>query len=328
MKHDYWRALETGERDAALAVVRAALDAGTPPTDVLRVICGAQERVGELWAAGSWSVAQEHRATAISEDAVAVLGSGLTAAPPRGHAVVACADGEWHALPARVLAEVLRLDGWRCTFLGASVPADQLSSLVDEAGPDVVAVSCSLSSSLPRLRGVIESVRGSGTPVLVGGRGTGPDGRWGLRLGANGWAPDATSAAEVLAAPAWPRYVDPAPPLPTRDDADRLLDQVDVLAASAMNRLTERFPPMASYSPKQLRSTHEDLRHIVRFLAAAVLVDDVELFHEFLGWLGDLLVARGVPLRALALGLDCLEVPGDRAAAMLVEGRARLPLPS
>src|SRR3712207_7094162 len=41
----------------------------------------------------------------------------------RGHVVVACLDGEWHALAARIVAEVLRVHGWRVTFLGASVPA-------------------------------------------------------------------------------------------------------------------------------------------------------------------------------------------------------------
>jgi methanogenic corrinoid protein MtbC1 len=48
--------------------------------------------------------------------------------------VVTCAEGEWHSLPARMVAEVLRLHGWQVTFLGASTPADHLRRLLTEVG--------------------------------------------------------------------------------------------------------------------------------------------------------------------------------------------------
>lgn len=322
----YWVALSRGDRRAAVERMLEIHEHGRSAVALLGDVCAAQARVGELWQRGEWTIAQEHAATAISEDVVATLGVRTSAEPTRGLAVVACPPGEWHYLAAKVVAEVLRLSGWRCHYLGASLPADQMGLLVEDLGPDVVALSCSLASTLPGLRVMVEAVRESGTPVLVGGRGAGPQGRWALRVGATPWAPDAVAATVVLDRPDWPRFVAPVPRLrhPDNDEAAELLAASDDLAAQAMLRLRSRFEPLSSYTPRQLRSTEEDLRHIVRFLSAALLVDDPWLFEEFLQWLADVLQVRGVPVEALTAGLACLEVPGPRGARLLQQAREGL----
>ena len=136
----------------------------------------------------------------------------------RGSIVMTCADGEWHALPSRVLSAALRGAGWSVTFLGASVPARHLAQLLHELGPDVTAISCALATRLPAAREMIEASRGAGIPVLVGGRGFGSDGRWGLTLGANAWAPDARSALAVVGDGTLPAFATPAPPHRARAD--------------------------------------------------------------------------------------------------------------
>jgi len=71
--------------------------------------------------------------------------------------------------------------------------------------------------------------------------------------------------------------------------------------------LSARFPRMTTYTPAQLERTREDLAYIVRFIAAARQVDDLAVFIEFLDWLAELLLARGVPIAALVGGLEVLE---------------------
>ncbi|MGZ6792652.1 MAG: cobalamin-dependent protein [Mycobacteriales bacterium] len=321
----YQTALARGDRRGAVVRVVLALDEGRGTEDLLHDVSVAQQRVGERWQCGEWSIAQEHAATAINEDIVSLLGVRTEVETTGGLAVVACPPGEWHYLPAKVLAEGLRLAGWRCHYLGASLPADQMGLLVEDLGPDFVALSCSVPSTLPGLRDMIEAVRESGTPVLAGGRGTGPQGRWALRLGATAWAPDFASAVVRLRRPDWPKFVAPVPKLRQPDqESQALLAAVEALAEQAMLRLTRRFPAMESYTPRQLRATQEDLRHIVRFLAAALLVDDPLLFEDFLAWLTEVLAVRGVPKEALQLGLQCLDVPGPRGSRVLREAREAL----
>src|SRR5690606_664702 len=83
--------------------------------------------------------------------------------------VVSCVEQEWHALPALLVAEHLRSYGLPVSYLGANASADHLVRHVHEVAPRAVALSCSLSASLPRVRRQVEAVRATGTPVVVGG---------------------------------------------------------------------------------------------------------------------------------------------------------------
>ena len=179
---------------------------GVPLVDLLDLLVArAQGEVGRRWAADEWSVAQEHRATSIGEDVVAALAAGVAgdaAVPPSGRRVMlSCVDGEWHTLPGRILTAALRADGHEVTYLGASVPARHLTAMLHDDGPDVVALSCALPTALPAARQTIELARSAGIPVVVGGRGFGPQGRWGLALGASNWAADARTAGDGATGP-------------------------------------------------------------------------------------------------------------------------------
>jgi hypothetical protein len=85
---------------------------------------------------------------------------------------------------------------------------------------------------------------------------------------------------------------------------------------------------MADYDERQIARTGEDLVFIVRFLAAALLTADHTIFGDFLDWLQNLLVQRGVPPQALVAGLEALrpviEAVDTGAALLLDLGRQGL----
>lgn len=123
----------------------------------------------------------------------------ITTPPRRGHVVVACVEGEWHALAARIVAEVVRDAGWRVTFLGASVPGRHLVTYLHQTGPDAVLLSCVQSNRLIRAARMVEACRAAGVPVLAGGPGFGWDGRWAAAVGAAAWGATARDAVRLLA---------------------------------------------------------------------------------------------------------------------------------
>ncbi|MEK8174803.1 B12-binding domain-containing protein [Streptomyces sp. M19] len=100
-------------------------------------MAAAQYRIGEDWARDRITVIQEHAATAISERAVAALAVRTrgSARPTLGRLTVACVEGEWHALPARLVAQVMALHGWHVTFLGAHVPTRNSWTTCAPSGP-------------------------------------------------------------------------------------------------------------------------------------------------------------------------------------------------
>jgi hypothetical protein len=70
--------------------------------------------------------------------------------------------------------------------------------------------------------------------------------------------------------------------------------------------LDAALPDMARYSSAQRDATIADLGHIVDTLAAAVFVDDGDLFVDFVGWLGEVLASRRVPVAGVGAVLDLL----------------------
>ncbi|MFE9694866.1 B12-binding domain-containing protein [Micromonospora sp. NPDC005806] len=301
----YLKSLEEADEYAAVEVAIGLLEAGMPAERVLLdLVAAAQAEVGERWARNEWSVAQEHAATHISERVVAAVAAYANPRPTRGRIVVACMDGEWHALPARLVAEVLRLRGWQVTFLGASVPAAHLVSYLHRYDAHAVALACALPMRLPYAHRMIEACRRSDVPVVVGGRGFGDDGRWARLLGV-AWAPAAPAAADLVADERALRAVPPARLDHLADDEyASLVKRRGELIDSALADLRERVPAVLDYTPAQLDSTVSDLGYIVDFLAAALYVDDETLFTEFTEWLVAILVSRHVPASAVELTLD------------------------
>ncbi|WP_432195965.1 cobalamin B12-binding domain-containing protein [Streptomyces sp. bgisy027] len=307
-----WTSVRAADEHSALDVVGNALAAGLDAETVLLDVVGAvQHRVGVEWAANRMSVVEEHAATAINDRVIAAL-SADRPATFLGRVTVACVDKEWHALPARLLAETLRLRGWQVGYLGAQVPTAHLIGHVHRTGADTVCLSAALSTRLPMAHAAITAVQAVGTPVMVGGLAFGADGRWARRLGADAWAPEARAAADRLAAGPLPR---PRAAHQAVDDLPHLSDQEFTLVTRSsrtlvretLQGLERRFPAMRGYDDDQRERTAEDLAHIVEFLAAALYVDDEDLFTHFLTWTGEILAARGVPARSLPPALDLLE---------------------
>ena len=332
-----WDAVTTGDEYAAGDVVVEALGDGADPESLLLDVIGAvQRRVGQEWAANRLTVAQEHAATAINDRVIATFGYVLKRPDPHlGRVTVACVDGEWHAMPARLLAEVLRLRGFQVDYLGAQVPAPHLVAHLHRTGPDAVALSGSIATRLPTAHATITACQAAATPVIAGGAAFGPDGRYARLLGAEAWAPDARSAADRLAEPL-PRPHAGHQPL---DDLPHLADQEYTLVTRSSGRLVksvltgleERIPAMRTYTDLQRQHTAEDLAHIVEFLATALYVGDGELFTGFLSWTAGILTARGVPAASLVPALDLLDAElrdFPRATDLLRTARTHLAEPA
>lgn len=336
LRDELWQAVIANDEYGAVDVLRAGLDAERDKESLLLdVVARVQEKVGTEWAADRISVAQEHAATAINERVIAVLAHRSPAErsvlPRRGRVTVSCVDGDWHAFPARLVAEVLRLRGWDVDFLGAQTPTAHLVAHQHRTDSDAVLLSASLPTHLPKAHAAITACQAVGVPVLAGGRAFGPDGRFARALGADRWAADARGAAAVLEA-GLPR---PTAVRQVVDDLPHLADQEYTMVVQSRGRLVkqvlstleDRFPAARAYGDAQRERTAEDIAHIIEFLATALYLDASEVFGEFLVWTAEVLEVRGVPRASLTAGLGILaEELHDfpRARRLIAEGGAAL----
>jgi methanogenic corrinoid protein MtbC1 len=100
------------------------------------------------------------------------------AAPPRAvtsapRVLVACPSGELHDLGARMVADLLELDGFVVRFLGANAPTDSLLAMVEEERPRLLVLSATMPEGLATLTDVVARMRttyGSAVRIVAGGQ--------------------------------------------------------------------------------------------------------------------------------------------------------------
>jgi len=253
------------------------------------VLAPAQQEIGRRWQQNQLSVTQEHAATAITDMVLARVGALID--EPVGGAVVAlaCAEGDWHSLPARMAAELLRADGHRVRFLGASVPAGDLGHHLEVQAATALCLSCSVPLHLPGALRSIEAAHRVGIPVVAGGPGFGRDDHAALRTGADDWAPTAAAAAKRLSA--WRRR--PPSRLASSDvDMEGWMGislATDDLVAEMSHRLADE---AGQVEATWLTNRSDDLTELVRYLGVAVLVHDDRVLVEYLRWLAPVLDSR------------------------------------
>lgn len=296
-----------GDIEGAVDLVTGWIDRGDDVLAVIDALADAQRRVGQLWYEDEWSVADEHAATAVVDAALAVVQrcSRPRAGETGPTVVVACPEGEWHAMPARMLATSLTSLGSTVRFLGASMPADHLARHLTGRPAELVALSVSTPLALPAAMTMIDAVHSTGTPVVVGGAALGPDNHRARSLGADGWAPSAqgllsTPLARVARTGATEGRNEREHALFTRQlDRQRLVD-------ASMDALADDFPALARFDDRQLARTRQDFDDIAQFAEVSLLVEDQRLLDDFVRWLQGLLVARGVARNALAVSLRAM----------------------
>jgi methanogenic corrinoid protein MtbC1 len=194
-------AILRGDRRTALEVARRLLDRGIPYL-YEQVVQPALVEVGALWYANRLTVADEHLATATAQSAIASLYPDVPW-PARGanapRSVVACVEGDRHAIGARMVADLLALDGWAELFLGADTPLDALVSKVAAIQPALVGLSITLPHLVPCASEGIERLkdRVPGVRVIVGGRALARLAEPLRALPADAWARSATGAVDA-----------------------------------------------------------------------------------------------------------------------------------
>ena len=241
---------------------------------------------------------------------------------------MACVEGEWHVLPGRLVSEVLRLRGFDVDFVGPSVPAAELAGFLGPESPGVVAVSCSMPSSLVGAWRTITALRAAGKVIVCGGRGFGPHGVWGMALGADMGAEDMDTGVALLddaiAGPA----ASPRPDAVRRGCCrrDRAGDPGVPRVVGAATQLAVVRGAHLVGGETSLGEARGMLAFTLRTVLAATLVGDDRIMTDHVGWAESVLAGRSRPISLVAEAFNLLvtAMPADlpRCSATLEAGMA------
>lgn len=162
-------------REMVGTAIRGALEKGGGVTDVaVHLVQPALYNIGLGWQQNRISVAQEHMATAGARTALAQGFILQEPQPPTGKRILlACLEGNQHALGLRMVSDAFELAGWNAQFLGANTPTASVIRQIREGSPHIVGFSATLPAHLRPVKAVIQALHdalgASCPPVMVGG---------------------------------------------------------------------------------------------------------------------------------------------------------------
>ena len=190
--------VEIGKTKLVPGLVQEALDEGNAPGEILQAMVESMSVVGEKFSSGEIFVPEmliAAKAMAKGVDVLRPLMAGDTSAS-LGTCIIGTVAGDLHDIGKNLVSMMIESAGFTMVDLGVDVPAEQFVEAVKE-NENVTLVACSglLTTTMPALKEAVQTIKASGldVKVIVGGAPVTPE--YAAEIGADGFAPDAGSAA-------------------------------------------------------------------------------------------------------------------------------------
>ena len=128
-------------------------------------------KVGDQWADGTLSVAEEHVASNIAHDLVKIIGRQNFKGNSKGKVLVCTPVGEEHNLGCNLLESFLQSKGFKIFNLSPSAPIESVLSFIKNEKPNAVMVSITLPDNIKGGQRMIKKIKDQyDLPIFVGGQ--------------------------------------------------------------------------------------------------------------------------------------------------------------
>jgi methanogenic corrinoid protein MtbC1 len=140
---------------------------------LVQIVAPLVHEVGEAWRKGELRVVHEHLATNVVRDFLALSVRCFPNQRDAPEIVIATPSGQIHEVGALLAAAAARDLGWRATYLGPSLPAEEIAAAADTRKARAVALSAVYPGDDPQIPLEITRLRQllpADTLLLLGGR--------------------------------------------------------------------------------------------------------------------------------------------------------------
>jgi len=192
------------DQRGSLDAVRERLAAGEDPARLMDECRTGMEQVGTMYESGEYFVTALIMAGEIFRQAADVLLPLMTVTERSQDSrtvVIATVKGDIHDIGKNIAVTLLEARGFTVVDLGVDVDPEAVADAVVAERPDVLGLSCLLTTGFETLRETIGIVRERTAdwerhlPVVIGG--TAIDQHTADRVGADGWCTDAADGITV-----------------------------------------------------------------------------------------------------------------------------------
>ena len=196
-------AVINGKMPKAEELTRKALDEGVEAVTIVNEgLIPGMLVVGEKFKNNEFYVPEVLIAARAMKAAMAIVQPLLseTDLQPIATVVIGTVRGDLHDIGKNLVAMMLEGAGFKIVDLGVDVPPETFIQAVQDNNADVVAMSALLTTTMPAMADTIEAIKESGLrdklKIIVGGAPVTQD--YADEIGADGYAPDAGSAVDML----------------------------------------------------------------------------------------------------------------------------------
>jgi len=164
------------KEEPALTVLEQLLSEGIPPAVLLDSCMEGMRRVGKRFEQGRYFIAALIMAGEIMRCATEMLGPHISVdetGKTKGRVLLGTVQGDIHDLGKNLFASQLHFDGVEVVDLGLDVPPEVFLTRAQEQMPDMVGLSCVLTSCISGLKDTIElfhsKLGDQRPPIIIGG---------------------------------------------------------------------------------------------------------------------------------------------------------------
>jgi 5-methyltetrahydrofolate--homocysteine methyltransferase len=191
-----------GQAPAVEAGVKAALAGGTKADEILqKALIAAMEEVGRRFEEGDFFVPEMLISARAMQAGLAVLKPLLAEVDIQsaGKIAIGTVKGDLHDIGKNLVAMMLEGAGFEVMDLGVDVSPDAFVQAAKN-GAQVIGMSALLTTTMANMQRTVEALSAAGlrgtVKVVIGGAPVTED--YAKRIGADGFAPDASSATRVV----------------------------------------------------------------------------------------------------------------------------------
>ncbi len=198
---DLRQSVVDGDMNRAQELVQKALESNIAPEQILKEgLVAAMTEVGRRFECNEFYVPEMLIAARAMKSGLAILRPHLVAANVKavGKVIIGTVQGDLHDIGKNLVGMMLEGAGFEVIDLGSDVSSDKYIAAIKEYQPDIVACSALLTTTMVRMENLIQLLRDNQlrqqVKVMVGGAPI--TGQYATDIGADGFAPDAASAAK------------------------------------------------------------------------------------------------------------------------------------
>jgi len=198
---DVRKSVIDGDQNAAQELVHKALAESIPPEKILADgLISAMTEVGRLFEAGEFYVPEMLISARAMKGGLAILRPRLADANIKaiGKVVIGTVQGDLHDIGKNLVGMMLEGAGFEVIDLGVDVSPEKYVAAVREYHPDLVGCSALLTTTMPRMKDIVQALQASGLrdkiKLMIGGAPVTE--QYAKDIGADVYAPDAAAAAQ------------------------------------------------------------------------------------------------------------------------------------